>query len=96
MVRVDKLQVHGNAWGPFLGGSCHLTADSLEELHAFADRLGLQRVWFQDHRTLPHYDLTKRRRVKAVALGAVEVTTREQIAAWREAVRLREEGKAGI
>lgn len=26
----------------------HLTADTLDELHAFAARLGLKRVWFQD------------------------------------------------
>jgi hypothetical protein len=52
--------------------SCHLVADSLEELHSFATRLGLKREWFQDKR-LPHYDLTKGKRALAVRLGAVEI-----------------------
>lgn len=58
----------GNRW-------CHLVTDSsdLEELHAFAARLGLVRAWFQPHATLPHYDLTPAKRALAVRLGAVEV-----------------------
>ena len=59
---------------------CHLTADTEAELHAFAARLGLRREWYQkrgddDHRW--HYDLTVGRRVRAVELGAVELTWRE-------------------
>jgi hypothetical protein len=63
------------AWGwkpPFDKGSCHLTADTLEELHAFAARLGMRRAWFQDHPLCPHYDLTPGRREVAVRLGAKE------------------------
>jgi len=56
----------------FRQGSCHLAADTLEELHTFARRLGLRRSWFQDHPVLAHYDLTPGRRARAVALGAVE------------------------
>lgn len=52
--------------------SCHLFADSLEELHAFAESIGMKREWFQNTK-LPHYDLTEARRKKAVAKGAVEV-----------------------
>jgi hypothetical protein len=49
-----------------------MVADSVDELHSFADKLGLRRQWFQ-HRTLyPHYDLTEAVRRKAIALGAVE------------------------
>jgi hypothetical protein len=30
--------------------SCHMFSDSLDELHAFAARIGLRRAWFQDGR----------------------------------------------
>lgn len=62
----------------------HLMADSIEELHAFADRLDLKRCWFQGD----HYDITAGRRELAVLFGAVEVTGRELVALRR---RLREE-----
>jgi hypothetical protein len=52
--------------------ACHLVADSVDELHKFADRLGLKRSWFQ-HGTIPHYDLTENMRRKAVKLGAIEI-----------------------
>ncbi len=52
--------------------SCHLTTDGdLEELHTFAERLGLRRKWFQDGRH-PHYDLTYTKRLIAIRLGAKE------------------------
>lgn len=53
--------------------ACHLIADTEEELHAFASRLGLQRAWFQP-KSSPHYDLTANKRAQALRLGAVEVT----------------------
>ncbi|MFT6702899.1 MAG: FMN phosphatase YigB (HAD superfamily), partial [Pseudomonadales bacterium] len=49
---------------------CHMVADSLEELHAMADEIGMQRRWFQDKPRHPHYDLTEHRRLQAVQLGA--------------------------
>lgn len=52
--------------------SCHMTADTLAELHKMAWRLCLRRSWFQDHPRYPHYDLTKNKRVQAVAAGAIE------------------------
>ena len=60
--------------------SCHLTADTEEELHAFAARLGLRRAWYQPKPLLAlcHYDLTATKRALAVKLGAVEVDAREQ------------------
>lgn len=65
-----------------LGPSCHLWADSVEELHAFAGRLGMHRSWFQD-KDLPHYDLTERRRPLAIMLGAVECDRRTAVMQWR-------------
>lgn len=69
----------------------HLIADTPEELHEFAGRLGLRREWFQDPcvngrpkaepGTRPaenwHYDVTDRMRTKAIAIGAVPITLRE-------------------
>jgi hypothetical protein len=62
----------------------HLLADTVEELHAFAEQLGLRRAWFQDPvvngrpRPKPgsraaegwHYDVTDSKRERAIALGA--------------------------
>lgn len=73
----------------------HLFADTEDELHAFAARLGLRRSWFQDptktgkpFKAKPgsraaqnwHYDVTEGKRRQAVALGAVEVSWREAVA----------------
>lgn len=62
----------------FRKGSCHLTADTLEELHEFATRLQLRRAWFQDHPIHPHYDLTPNKRRSALRLGAIFVPAKEQ------------------
>lgn len=84
-VYVDDLVVWPNAWGPFKAGSCHLAADTLDELHAFAAKLGMRRAWFQEGRGKhPHYDLVKSRRDRAVELGASQVTGRELIMIWRK------------
>ncbi len=63
------------AW-PY-GFVSHLYADSEEELHEFAERLGMKRSWCSD-KTQPgsrvlHYDLSPNKRRVAVSLGAVEV-----------------------
>jgi hypothetical protein len=52
----------------------HLVSDAgFEELHAFAAQLGIPRHRFQGD----HYDLPPWGRERAVALGAVEVSTAE-------------------
>jgi hypothetical protein len=71
--------------GPVTGRWSHLTADSTEELHRFAQALGLRRAWFQGHphdALRDHYDVTDQLRDEAIALGAVPVT-------WRQAARAR-------
>ncbi len=73
---------------------CHLWADDPAELHAFAARLGLLRSWFQDRPSLPHYDLMgERMRSKAVALGAVPMSSGE-FARWMLERRKRTAGAA--
>jgi len=52
------------------------TDGGLEELHRFANRIGMKREWFQDKK-YPHYDLTPKRRRIAVEHGAIEITTKE-------------------
>lgn len=68
--------------------SCHLYTDSadLEELHAFAERLGLRRAWFQPKPQVYycHYDLTPNKRAQAVRLGAVEVRRMEWARRWQK------------
>jgi hypothetical protein len=49
---------------------CHMIADTLEELHAMAERIGMRREWFQP-KSFPHYDVAKGRRQQAISLGAI-------------------------
>jgi hypothetical protein len=71
-VYVDHAFAVGD-WGRWSGGG-HLQADTLDELHEFADRIGLRREWFQSKPGRPqnnHYDVTWDRRQLAIKLGAV-------------------------
>jgi hypothetical protein len=63
----------------------------LEELLAFAGRLGLRGEWIQ-HQGSPkqHFDLTAAKRALAVRLGAVEVSRGE---AFTELLRGLHEGR---
>lgn len=58
---------------------CHLVADTLEELHAMADRIDVARRWYQGPPVTrwPHYDIALSKRALAVAAGALEVDRRE-------------------
>lgn len=60
----ERIEWRGRLW-------CHLVADSLDELHAFAARIGLRRSWFQAHAAFPHYDVTIDVRERALRIGAV-------------------------
>ena len=62
--------------------SCHLFADTVEELHVFAKRIGLKRAWFQDKNKLKHYDLNEIRRIIAVKYGAIQVSKEEAVMIW--------------
>ncbi|MCW8855953.1 MAG: DUF4031 domain-containing protein [Kangiella sp.] len=57
---------------------CHMLADSVSELHEMADKIGLNRTWFQSHKT-PHYDICKSKRQLAIKLGAVEVNRKKVV-----------------
>lgn len=64
----------------YLDTQGHLIADSRDELHAFAQRIGLRRRWFQDRTRLWHYDVMSHR-VREIALrrGAVSISPRETV-----------------
>lgn len=75
-VYVDMLINYGWSLGP----SCHMIADTNEELHVFASTIGLKRSWFQNHEHgLPHYDLTASKRRLAVKQGAIEIDRKQLI-----------------
>ena len=60
----------------------HLVSDtSVDELHAFAERLGLPRRAFQGD----HYDVTDELRDCAIAEGARAVSSRDVVRALRDA-----------
>lgn len=88
-IYVDDLIAYGQkatSGGRYFGTgkeSCHMLCDGdLEELHRFAESIGLRRAWFQNKST-PHYDLTPNKRAAAVRAGAKEVSTLEAARAWR-------------
>lgn len=61
---------------------CHLVSDeSLAELHAFAERVGIPARGFQGD----HYDIPEDFRDEVVAAGAVEVESRELLRRLRAA-----------
>lgn len=62
---------------------CHMLADTVDELHAMADLIGIKRRWFQNHNT-PHYDICQSKRADAVKLGAIEIGRREVVALIRK------------
>lgn len=79
VILVDHPRECGAPWPG--GVACHLgTSDgNLDELHAFAARIGVPRRWFQpsNHPLRAHYDLSPRRYRTAVACGARMIDTRE-------------------
>lgn len=77
-VYVDELVRFPTTIACFKAGSCHMTADTLEELHAMAAKILLRREWFQDHRIAPHYDLTASKRAAALVAGCVFKPAKEQ------------------
>lgn len=60
---------------------CHMWADTLEELLAMADKIGVQRRWIQGHPTLSigkyrgaswvHFDISLGKKSPALSAGAV-------------------------
>lgn len=102
-VYVDDARIQATV-GRYRDRWSHLTADTVEELHAFADRIGLRRTWFQtckstlcgggrpaNRDTCPHwhYDVTESKRAQALASGAEEMDMRR----WSELITARREAQ---
>ena len=65
---------------------CHMVADSSDELHKMATRIGVARRWCQYPDTWKeHYDICLSKRRLAVAAGALEVTLTELCTGMRVA-----------
>lgn len=57
---------------------CHMIADTDEELHAMADKIGINRKWHQLNKVYTsHYDICLSMRDRAVALGAIQITWKQ-------------------
>jgi hypothetical protein len=57
---------------------CHMIADTSDELHEMAAKIGVARRWVQDAGSYrEHYDICLSRKAKAIRLGAKEITTSE-------------------
>jgi hypothetical protein len=93
-VYVDDTSIPAQV-GPHDSRWSHLIADSVEELHDFAAKLGLRRSYFQEGKPRGdgsrnphwHYDVTEGKRQRAIQLGAQPVT-------WRDSVRIIHEREA--
>lgn len=71
-IYVDDM--HRFAMGRYRGMKMsHMIADTDEELHAMADRIGVARR----HHQGDHYDICLAKRSLAIAAGAIEVTTKQ-------------------
>jgi hypothetical protein len=90
-VYVDNARIPATV-GRITGRWSHLSADTREELHAFAARIGLRRAWFQD-KPHPcggpglhwHYDVTDSKRRAALAAGATDIDLRR----WADIIAAR-------
>jgi Protein of unknown function (DUF4031) len=84
--------------GSIKGRWSHLSADTKDELHAFAARIGLRRSWFQDKPNpftgAPgvhwHDDVTDSKRRAALAAGAEPIDVRE----WKTIIDARRAAQA--
>lgn len=72
-VYVDKLAI---SYGRMK--MCHMLADTEEELHEMADKIGIRRDWFQNERT-PHYDICQSKKALAILNGAIEVDRKKVV-----------------
>lgn len=73
---------------------CHMIADTDEELRAMADRIGVNRKWFQKPGTARrHYDIALSKRALAVEAGAVQITWKQTGCMCRRRLETGELGK---
>ena len=61
----------------------HMAADSVDELHLMAAKIGVDRKHFQNKKGRPHYDVCKKMKAIAISFGANEVDDRRIIEVYR-------------
>jgi Protein of unknown function (DUF4031) len=78
MIYVDEIKFYPNTNLKYKKW-CHLWTDSdnIEELHLFAEKLGLKRDWFQNKKNIPHYDLVPTKRDLAIQFGAQQISIQQ-------------------
>jgi len=69
---------------------CHMFADTEAELHAMADRIGIQRRWFQrpPRASWRHYDISLTKKREALRAGAIQT---DRWGALEHVARLRQD-----
>lgn len=77
-VYIDKLMHHGWKMYGRSVKNCHMTADTEEELHMMASKIGMKLVWFQDNKSCSHYDLMESKKDLAVKFGAIYIEDTRQ------------------
>ena len=57
----------------------HMLSDSDNELHQMADKIGVNRKWWQspEKTSGSHYDICLSKKAKAIQYGAIEITWRQ-------------------
>src|SRR3546814_1471451 len=74
----------------------HLMADTLDELHDFAARLGIPRRAFQDKTSGAHYAVTAQLRERAIELGAMPISRHDDRALMRRVIANARIGRAHV
>ena len=66
---------------PVYTDGIHLATPGPEHLvHVLAGEIGLDRAWYQNNGSYPHYDLTSnRKRVLAIRHGAIRISPKELV-----------------
>lgn len=65
----------------------HMVADTHDELHAFAAKIGVKPHFFHKTPRMFHYDINKDQHVIAVAHGAIEVETKKLLPIAKKAMQ---------
>jgi len=70
MIYVDEIHDYNGFTNLKYKKWSHMWTDGpIEELHEFADKLGLKRSWFQNKKRFPHYDVVPSKRAMALGMG---------------------------
>ena len=74
-ILLDPPRAYSNKSGKW----SHLVCNDIKVLHAFAEKIGLNKCWFQNKKgkSQPHYDLRESLYNSAIQNGAIQVSRRE-------------------